>query len=154
MDPSTERSPPTPNTVMKAMSDHELQQTEEFRRRIDKHMGLSSRTPAVVGLLPDPQFKKAQESEGAESKKRRYGGSEGRAHMECVKRIAMGGKVTEMDARVVGVPKPLLYKQAEQVSGMGPVEDTEQSKALSRAASRAAEVGHGACGSCGYCSGR
>ena len=105
-------------------------------------MGVSSRTPDLVRLLPDPQFKIAQQSEAEQSKKRRYGSSEGWAQVECVKRIALGGKVTDVDARVVGVPRALMQKQAEQVSRMGPVENTGHSKALCRAAARAAEVGH------------
>ena len=144
VDPSTERSPPTPSTVMKAISNHELQKTEQFQRSIDKFMGVPSRTPDLVRLLPDPQFKIAQQSAAEQSKKRRYGSSEGRAQVECVKRIALGGKVTEVDARVVGVPRVLMQKQAEQVFATGRVEDTEDSMALSRAAARAAEVGHAA----------
>ena len=144
VDPSTERSPPTPSTVMKAISNHELQKTEQFQRSIDKFMGVPSRTPDLVRLLPDPQFKIAQQSAAEQSKKRRYGSSEGRAQVECVKRIALGGKVTEVDARVVGVPRVLMQKQAEQVFATGRVEDTEDSMALSRTAARAAEVGHAA----------
>ena len=75
VDPSAERGPPTPNTVMKAMYDHVLEDTEQFKRSIDKFMGLPSKTPDVVCLLPDPQFKKEQQSEGAGSRKCRYGGS-------------------------------------------------------------------------------
>lgn len=108
VDPSTKRSPSTTSTVMKAISNHVLEETEQFKRSIYKLMGLPSRTPDVVRLLLDPQFKIAQQSEGAGSRKCRYGGSNSRARLECVQRIARGGKVTYVDARVVGVLKLLL----------------------------------------------
>ena len=111
VDPSTECSPSTPSTVMKAISNHELQKTEEFQRRIDKCVDLPSRTPGIVRLLPDPQFKIAQQSKGAGSQEFRFGGSDSRARLECVQRIALGGKVNYVDARVVGVPKLLLVSR-------------------------------------------
>ena len=80
----------------------------------------------------------AQRTPAEKDHKRRYGDEQGKVHVDCLKRLALGGKVTKQDAMVVGVPVSVLEKQAAPLVG---VCNTVESKELDRKAADAAQVG-------------
>ena len=133
---------PTPVTLQKVARERERVQQEEFRRNLTKSMGLRKVTADKMRLLPDPETAMAQRSDAEWTKKRRYGDAEAKGQVECVKRIALGGKVTQQEARLVGVSLSMLEEQADKVKASGARMDTEDSKAFTRAAAEAAGVAH------------
>lgn len=132
----------TPDTLHKVARERERVRQEDFRRNLTKSMGLGKVTSDQMRLLPDPETAMAQRSDAEWTKKRRYGDAEAKGQVECVKRIALGGKVTQQEARLVGTSLSLLEKQAATLKESGVSMDTADSKAFTRAAAEAADVGH------------
>ena len=105
----------TPETLSKVARERDLASQQDFRKKLAKSLGMANVSAEHLRLLPDPQTAMAQQSDADKTKKRRYGDSETRGQVQCVKRLAMGGKVTAQDARLVGVSLSLLQDQAYKV---------------------------------------
>ena len=70
---------------MQAVQARTLASAEEFSRQLDEAM----RIAYAMRLLPDPETAMAQHTPAENSHKRRYGDEQGKAHVNCLVRLAI-----------------------------------------------------------------
>ena len=109
------------------------QQEREFRGKIDTHMGVAERGSALKETLDDAEFSFAQDRRETPQKRKYAPDGHGMAIMEAVKHVATGGKLSDLDAKIIRTPAHVIRETAGRVRDACPtMQDADTSLAFSR----------------------
>ena len=109
------------------------QQNREFQGKIDKIMGVAGRGSALKQTLDDAEFSFAQDKRETPQKRMCAPDGQRMAVMEAVEHVATGGRLSDLDAKIIRTPAHVIRETAGRVCEACPtMKDTDNSLSFER----------------------